>query len=113
MGTVDLGIGGGAFGNIETKTFGSCDVNPPPPAPTPPVTPPPVRPSPTTASPVTPSPTASPTSPPTTMCKVVNVEVTDSSGVTHNVGPITLAEGTEVKSLDFNVVEEGFETCPE
>jgi len=50
---------------------------------------------------------------PTTMCKVVNVEVTDSSGVTHNLGPITLAEGTEVKSLDFNVVEEGFETCPE
>ena len=50
---------------------------------------------------------------PTTMCKVVNVEVKDSNGVTHTLGAITLAEGAEVKSLDFNVVEEGHATCPE
>jgi len=124
---------GGEFSSTETISFGSCDDTPPPPAPTPPITPPPVAPTPPPVAPTpppvsptpppvaptpppvspTPPPTAESTPPPTMLCKIVNVSVTDSSGGTHALGPITLTTGGEVKSVDLAVIEEGLETCPE
>lgn len=94
---------GGEFGSLETVTFGTCA--PPPVAPTTPPTSPPT-------SPPTQSPVVSPTPPPTSNCKVVEVKVTDSSGMVHSLGPITISENSEVESLTFDVTEQGMATCP-
>lgn len=49
---------------------------------------------------------------PTSNCKVVEVKVTDSSGMVHSLGPITISENSEVESLTFDVTEQGMATCP-
>jgi len=61
-------------------------------------------------------PTNPPTNPPTSgstqLCKVVDVEVTDTDGNKHTLGRITIPSTSEVGTVHFEVDEVGMETCP-
>jgi len=61
-------------------------------------------------------PTNPPTNPPTSgstqLCKVVDVEVTDTDGNKHTLGRITIPSDSEVGTVHFEVDEVGMETCP-